>query len=218
MFRTVTFSLAMTALATGCATTVSDSDTATTDAASISTSDITEFDRALSTADALVEAGNTPTAIDRLTQLLGDPSLTDAQRAVLYFERGKLRMSESGFDVWGAIADFEKVVDDYPESVVVTETQDLLGLARGEATSLNFLLDQPESTRSQRFSALLRLGEHDDAIDLMLSSNLRPENRELVAMYQIGYLCDGEDQTGPSYSATEPDGTRRELRFCDFGK
>ena len=182
------------------------------------TDDVTEFDLALSTADQLVEAGNTPTAIDRLTQLLGDDSLSEKERATLYFERGTLRHSASGHDLWGAISDFETVVDEYPSSPFVAEASESLGLARGEATSLNFVLEQPETTRSDRFNALFRLGEHQDAIDLMLASNLRPDNDHLIAMYQIGYLCDGEDQTGPAYPATEPDGTRRELRFCDFGK
>jgi len=219
MIRALTFGSAMAVFAAACSTTPAPG---TEDASSVQVSvisdDITEFDRALSTADALVEAGNTPTAIDRLTQMLGDETLTDSQRATLYFERGKLRLSETGYDVWGGISDFETVIDTYGESSVAAESSELLNLARGEATSLNFALEQPETTRSQRFSALMRLGEHQDAIDLMLSSNLRPENSELIAMYQIGYLCDGEDQTGPAYDAIEPDGTSRELRFCDFGK
>ena len=37
-------------------------------------------------------------------------------------------------------------------------------------------------------------------------------------MYQIGYLCEGDELTGRSYDAVEPDGTNHALRFCDFGK
>ncbi|MEO0881442.1 MAG: hypothetical protein AAFY34_01805 [Pseudomonadota bacterium] len=219
MARTLLFSIALSALATACTTSpTANTEDVSSVRVSILSDDVSEFERALVTADQLVEAGNTPTAIDRLTQMLGSTDLTDAQRATLYFERGKLRQSADGYDVWGAITDYETLLDQYPSSPFTAEATEQIGLARGEATSLNGVLEQPETTRSQRFSALLRLGEHQDAIDLMLSSNLRPENEELIAMYQIGYLCDGEDQTGPAYDAIEPDGTTRELRFCDFGK
>ncbi|MEM6899309.1 MAG: hypothetical protein AAF583_06035 [Pseudomonadota bacterium] len=219
MSRAIILSIGLAAFVTACSTVPETTDDeASSVRVSIISDDITEFDRALSTADQLVEAGNTPTAIDRLTQLLGSEELTDSQRATLYFERAKLRESEGGFDVWGAISDYEAVLDRYADSPVSVEAADRIGIVRGEATSLNGILELPETTRSQRFSALLRLGEHQDAIDLMLSSNLRPENRELIGMYQIGYLCDSENQTGPSYDAIDADGTTRELRFCDFGK
>lgn len=219
MARSIILGLASIGLTAACTTAPSsDARDASSVQVSIIQEDVSEFDRALATAKDLVDAGNTPTAIDRLTQLLGSNDLTDDQRATIYIERARLRQSAEGFDLWGAIADYETVIDKYPGNNLVAEATDEIGIARGEATSLNGLLEQPESTRSQRFSALLRLGEHQDAIDLMLSSNLRPENRELIAMYQIGYLCDGEDQTGPSYDAVEADGTTRELRFCDFGK
>lgn len=217
MIQKLLAGIASVAFIAACATTPV-SEPAIEPEAPVLTDDITEFDRALTTADALVEAGNTPTAIDRLTQLLGDASLSDKERSTLYFERGKLRISEGGYDVFGAIGDFETVIDGYPTSILVPEATELLATTRGEATSLNFRLEQPETTRAERYAALFRLGEHQDAIDLMLSSNLKPGNEHLVAMYQIGYLCDGEDLTGPSYNATEPDGTRRLLRFCDFGK
>ena len=93
-----------------------------------------------------------------------------------------------------------------------------LDIANGEATSLLGVLERPETPRNARFGSHFRLGQHNEALDLMLSSNLKPDNDQLIAMYQIGYLCSGDDQTGPAYDAVEPDGTARELRFCDFGK
>ena len=99
-----------------------------------------------------------------------------------------------------------------------SNAQSVLDGARGKATSLNAILERPESTRTQRFDALFALGQHDDALELMLSTGLQPNNDQLVALYQIGHLCVGDEQTGPVYNASEPDGTERELRFCDFGK
>lgn len=177
-----------------------------------------EFERAMITVEGLEEAGNTPTAIDRLTQLLGDPSLNDNDKAAALLRRGELRVSDTGYATWGAIEDFEEILAVYPLSPAATEAQGQLDYARGKATSLNFLLEHSESTREDVFNALFELGDHDGAIDLMLNSGFTPSNDRLVAMYQIGYLCEDEELTGPAYDAVEPDGTARRLQFCDFGK
>jgi hypothetical protein len=175
-------------------------------------------DLAMDTVDSLVDAGNTQTAIDRLTQLLGDASLSDNDKASVIARRAELRASPLGYDLMVAIFDYGQLVDLYPESPAAIDAPSKLEIANGEATSLNFLLAQPETPRGQKFESYFRLGQHEEALDLMLSSGLKPNNKHLIAMYQIGYLCTGEDQTGPAYSAVEPDGTPRELRFCDFGK
>ena len=180
--------------------------------------DLSDYDQALQTVDELVAGGNTPTAINRMSQLLRSDTITDDERAAALLKRGQLRYSETGYDVWGAIKDFETVTESYPLSASAVEARGVLDIARGEATSLNGLLNRPETSRTQRFQSLLRLGQHDDALDLMLSSNLQPKNEELIAMFQIGYLCVGEDQTGPIYEAVEANGEPLELRFCDFGK
>lgn len=179
---------------------------------------LSAVDLAMGTVDELVVAGNTQTAIDRLTQLLGDARLTDNEKASVLARRGDLRSSAEGYDLMGAIADYGQVLETYPTSAAANGLQIKLDAANNEATSLNGLLNRPETARSQRFSSFFRLGQHNEALDLMLSSGLRPDNNSLIAMYQIGYLCSGDDQTGPSYNAVEPDGTPRELRFCDFGK
>lgn len=173
---------------------------------------------AMNTVDGLVEAGNTPAAIDRLSQLIGKTDLSDKDRAKAIFKRGKLRYSDDGFNVWGAIEDFEEVTSDYPGFEQYDEALSLLGTARGEATSLNFNLETGELSRNDRFSARFRLGEYVDAIDYMESVNLTPKNNELLAMYNIGYLCDAEGLTGRTFEATDKDGDLLQLRFCDLGK
>lgn len=173
---------------------------------------------AMGTVDTLVADGNTQTAIDRLTQLLGDETLAPDDTASVLLKRADLRASGQGYDLMGAISDYTQVLDNYSTSSAAGSARQKLDVANGEATSLNFLLAQPETSRSQRFESHFRLGQHNEALDLMLSSGLIPDNDDLIAMYQIGYLCSGETQTGPVYNALEPDGTPRELRFCDFGK
>ncbi len=180
--------------------------------------ELSEFERAMQTVDELVAAGNTQTAIDRTTQLLRSSEITDDERASALLTRGELQYSDDGYNVWGAIEDFMKVSDVYPDTQAAAEATAMLGIARAEATSLSALLSQPETSRTQKFQSLLRLGQHDEALDLMLSSNLKPKNEELIAMFQIGYLCVGDDQTGPVYNAVEANGAPLELRFCDFGK
>lgn len=181
-------------------------------------SNLSPYELAMQTVEELVTAGNTQTAIDRLTQLTGDPSLSREEMAEVLYRRGELRFGENGFDTMGAIEDFEEVLADYSDTEWATAASSMLDTARGKATSLNTLLSQPETTRMQKFNILMELGRHDDAIDLMLANDITPDNSQLLAMYQIGYLCEGDELTGRTYDVTEPDGTYHELRFCDFGK
>jgi len=176
------------------------------------------FDLAMDSVDVLVAAGNEQTAIDRLMQLIGEPDLTDQEKQVALLKLGTIRMSPRGYDVWQAITNFEEITSTYGEDALDGAAQAKLEEARGKATSLNFLINQPETTRLQKFEAMFALGDHQEAVDLMLENSLTPGNDYLIAMYQIGWLCEGEGFTGPIYSATEPDGTNRSLQFCDFGK
>ena len=207
-----------------CATNTSDEPLAPADAATPpAESQVTipgpmsEFERALDTAERLEAAGNEQTAIDRLTQLLGDPELTERQQADVLYRRAQLRYGE-GNDVFGAISDLDEMLaldPDHPQAVEASEMRDI---ARGEATSLNFLLETGDLSRTERFETLFRLGEHQKALDLMLASDLTPPNPYLIDLYQMGYLCEGAELTGPVYAATEPDGTPRSLQYCEFGK
>jgi len=178
----------------------------------------TSFELAMETVDELVNGKNEQAAISRLETLLGDPALSDLEKQQALFRLGSIKFDDRGYDVWGAIADFEELVETYGEDALDGTAQDMLNTARGKATSLNFAKDQAETTRTKKFELMFDLGDHQEAIDLMLATGLTPSNDYLVAMYQIGYLCDGEGFTGPAYSATEPDGTARSLQFCDFGK
>ena len=178
----------------------------------------TDFDLAMDSVDVLVAAKNEQAAIDRLMQLLGQPDLTDQEKQVALLKLGTIRMSSRGYDTWQAIANFEEIIDTYGADALDGVAQEKLEEARGKATSLNFIISQPETSRVQQFQAMFELGDHQEAVDLMLESNLNPGNDYLIAMYQIGWLCEGEGFTGPIYPATEPDGTGRRLQFCDFGK
>jgi hypothetical protein len=182
------------------------------------TETMSSYALAMATVEGLEEAGNTQTAIDRLTQLSGDPDLTREQLADTLLLRGQLRASQSGYDVMGAIEDFEEVVNTLDDTAAYAKAVPALETARGKADSLMTVLNQPETTRQQKFDILMQLGRHEDAIDLMIASDLTPDNETLIAMYQIGYLCEGDELTGRSYAAIEPDGTDHALRFCDFGK
>ncbi|KCZ51370.1 hypothetical protein HY29_05755 [Hyphomonas beringensis] len=208
--------LAASALAlAACSSAPSTTDSAATPTV---TQPVDEFALAMQTVNQLVDAGNTQTAIDRLTQLTGDPDLTREELADTLLRRGELRFSEQGYDLMGAISDFEEIINDLPDTEAVAAAVPMLDIARGKATSLNTLLAQPETTRQEKFNILMELGQHQEAMDLMIQSNLTPDNDTLVAMYQIGYLCEGDELTGREYDAIEPDGTQRTLRFCDFGK
>ncbi len=179
--------------------------------------EVTELDLGMATVDELIAAGNEQAAIDRLTQMLGNPDLSDAEKGTVLFERAKLRYGD-GNNVWGAISDAEELLALVPDHPKAADAQTLLDTARGEATSINFALEQGEFSSEERFEALFRLGNHQDAVDLMIDANLTPDNSYLVDLYQMGIMCEGDELSGRTYSATEPDGTSRSLQFCDFGK
>ena len=106
----------------------------------------------------------------------------------------------------------------YSDTEWYTAAVPMLDSARGKVTTLETQLAQPDTSKMQKFNFLMELGMHQDAIDLMIANDLLPSNEALIAMYDIGYLCEGDELTGRTYEAVELDGTTRELRFCDFGK
>jgi len=177
----------------------------------------TQFDLAMDTVSTLVAAGNEQHAIDRIAQVLGRVELDDSQRAGALFKMAELQLG-AGNNVFGAIDSLSELIEDYPDSEYVSKASEMRDTARGEATSLNALLLQGELPPTKQFETMFRLGQHQDAADLMLARNLKPDNAYILDMYQIGYLCDDDTLTGPKYNLSEPDGTERTVLFCDFGK
>ncbi|MEM9938013.1 MAG: hypothetical protein AAF768_04145 [Pseudomonadota bacterium] len=175
------------------------------------------FELAMGTVDQLVVAGNEPTAIDRLTQLLGVPDLTENEKAAALYRRGELRLG-AGNDVEGAMYDFNELVSTYGDNPLSDEAGLWLAEATLETKALKAAIASGELSPTEEFEALFRLGEHQDAADLMLARNLSRGPDYLVDMFQIGYLCDDPELTGPTYDLVEPDGTMRSVRFCEFGK
>lgn len=172
------------------------------------------YDLAMGTVSALERAGNEQTAIDRLTQLLGDPALTDAQKAEILYSRAMLR-SGSGNDLEGAIEDAEEIAASHPGSDVAADAAALLANAETERGAMVARLEESNLSPMARFELLFELGRHEEAGDIMMASALQPGNEYVLDMFQIGYLCNAEGQSGPTYSLVEPDGTQRQVRFCN---
>lgn len=177
-----------------------------------------QFELGMSTAQELQEAGNVPTAIQRLMQLVGDPELTPAQKSNVLYELGVLSMSPTGYDLPSAVSYFDEVIATYPGTEWARRAEGKLPEARAQVEALNGVLASPTSTHTEQFYALMKLGRHLDAMDMMTQYSIEPDNEVKLAMYQIGYLCDETGLTGQSYAVTDRDGTERKLRFCDFGK
>ncbi|MEL8054924.1 MAG: tetratricopeptide repeat protein [Pseudomonadota bacterium] len=175
------------------------------------------FDLAMKSVDELIEAGNEQAAILRLQQLVGMQDASDEEKAEALFKMAELR-GFGGNDVYGAIDALTELVETYPESDLVSDAEDMRDTLRGKATSLNFAANNVDLSPTERFNAMFELGEHTDASDMMLARNLTPDNGILLDMYQIGYLCEDETLTGPSYALSDVDGTERTLHFCEFGK
>ncbi|MEL6284923.1 MAG: hypothetical protein AAFR41_00895 [Pseudomonadota bacterium] len=183
-------------------------------AVEVATSDL---DLAMATVTELTSAGNEQAAIDRLTQMLGNPQLSDEDKGTVLFERAKLRFG-NGNNLSGTIADVEEMLAIAPEHPVALDAAGLLVMAQGEADSLNLALENGEFSSMEQFEALFRLGNHTEAVDLMIDADLTPENAYLVDLYQMNILCEDDELSGQSYAVTEPDGTVRSVQFCDFGK
>ena len=176
------------------------------------------YDLAMGTVETLTAEGNRQVAIDRLTQLLGDQSLTREEMADALLRRGELRLNSGGFDVLGAVEDFDEIATEYTDTSAYNFALPLLDTARNSASFLNQALASPETTNLEKFDMLMQLGAHREAMDIMQANNFTPENGTLLAMYQIGYLCDEDGLTGRTYNATDTDGTALNLHFCDLGK
>ncbi len=175
------------------------------------------FDLAMNTVDELVAAGNEQAAILRLEQLIGKQDASEDEKAAALYRMAELKMGD-GNQVWGAIEALDEFIETYPDHAKANAASELRDYARGEATSLNFKAEQGGLSPSEEFKVRFRLGEHQKAADIMLANALTPENDYLLDMYQMGYLCEDAELTGPSYPLVEPDGTDRVVRFCDFGK
>ncbi|MFN3313946.1 MAG: hypothetical protein ACK46Q_10810 [Hyphomonas sp.] len=176
------------------------------------------YELGLKSAGELVDSGNVPAAIRRLMQLVGDPDLTADQKAEVLFELGTLSKGPGGYDLPGSANYFDEIIQDYPGTAWARRASEQLTPVQIEIETLNAVTANPDATRTERFDALMKLGRHEDAIDVMTSHALQPGNEPLLAMYQIGYLCDEPGLTGQSYNVTDRDGTVRTVRFCEYGK
>ncbi|MEM1086934.1 MAG: tetratricopeptide repeat protein [Pseudomonadota bacterium] len=175
------------------------------------------YDLAMKSVDDLVEAGNEQAAILRLQQLIGMQDASDDEKADALFKMADLR-GFGGNDVYGAIDALNELIETYPASEFISDAKEMRDTLRGKATTLNFVANNADVNPTDRFNAMFELGEHTGATDMMLARDLKPDNSILLDMYQIGYLCEDETLTGPSYALTDADGTARELHFCEFGK
>ncbi len=209
--------LCLAAAMAACATPASDTADVDPLVEAASAENPTNYDLAMGTVASLVEAGNEQIAIDRLTQMLGDPGMNEAQMAETLFRRAELRYGR-GNDLTGAVEDLREIVNNHGATSVAGDARALLDDAETEYTMLSDMLKNGSISPMERFEILFRLGSHQEAADLMLAGALEPENSYLLDMYQIGYLCDGDELAGPVYQIAEPDGTTRSVQFCELGK
>lgn len=217
MLRPLLFAAASAVILAACAS-APEAPASSSASSAAAAAEVSPFNLAFQTADELVQAGNTPTAIQRLMQLVGDASLTDVQRSEVLYKLGTLSASPTGYDAEGAVRYFEEVLADYKKTPAAKQSAAALPGAQELVSEYLAISGSDTAMRSEQFLALFKLGRHQDAIDLMVANDIMPGNEELLAMYQIGYLCEDSNLTGRAYPVTDRDGTVRNVRFCDFGK
>lgn len=214
----ILFAIPLLAFATACASTSIETEPVIVDSPpAIDAVEPSPFDLAMDTVDKLVVAGNEQAAILRLEQLIGMQSASGDERAAALYRMAELKMG-AGNQVFGAITALDEFIGTYPNHALADPASELRDYARVEATSLNEKLEQGGLSPMEQFKARFRLGEHQEAADLMFENALTPHNDYILDMYQNGYLCEAAELTGPSYKLIEPDGTDHTVRFCDFGK
>ncbi len=217
MIRPVLLAAASAVILAACASAPEAPATSSASSGAV-TAEISPLSLAFRTADELVAAGNTPAAIQRLMQAVSDTRLTETQRSDILFRLGELSASPTGYDAEGAVAYLEEVLSGYTQTPAAKQAAAALPGARQLVLKHLAVAGADTATRSEQFLALFSLGRHEDAIDLMVANDITPGNEELLAMYQIGYLCEDSNLTGRAYQVTDRDGTVRSVRFCDFGK
>ncbi len=216
MLRSLLFAASSAAILAACSSTPEKPEPVAPATASAAVK--SSFDRAMGTVDELVSAGNTPVAIERLMQLAGDVSITDEERARTLVLLGDYSLAPGGYNAEGAVAYYREVLTGHPSSKAAVDAAKKLPGAEARVASYLSTLKSPDLTRTDEFNALFGLGRHQAAVDVMTAYNLTPDNESLLAMYQIGYLCEDPGLTGRAYDVIDRDGTKRKVRFCDLGK
>lgn len=221
----LSFFAAASALALAACSTTPDPATDSSPSSTSSTTDpgagkstLSGYELGLQTAEDLATKGNVPAAISRLMQLAGDTSLTEDQKAETLLRLGTLSLGDGGNNAQAAVNYFDEIVKKHPGTKAYTTAVPMLTQAKSKVSALQAVIASATSTRAQKFDALFALGSHDEAVDLMTQYNLAVGNEPLLAMYQIGYLCDDAALTGKVYTVTDRDGSSKALRFCDLGK
>jgi hypothetical protein len=115
---------------------------------------VSPFNLGLQTADELVAAGNTPTAIQRLMQLVGDTSLSPQQRSEVLRKLGQLSISPTGYDAEGAVDYFNEVLRDFATTAAAKQSAAALPAAEATVAVHLATLESVDSTRTDEFLAL----------------------------------------------------------------
>ena len=216
MLRPLLFAAASAVILAACAS--APETPATDSAAAAATATKSSFERALETVDQMGAAGETQIAISRLMQLVGETNLTDAEQAKALLLLGDYSLLPDGYNAEGGLGYYRELIASFPGSASAAEAKTKIPPAEEKVAAYLTTLASVDSTRTEEFSALFNLGRHQEAIDLMVANDLMPDNDVLLAMYQIGYLCEDSNLTGRAYDVTQSDGTVASVRFCDFGK
>lgn len=215
MLRSLLFAVASASVLAACSTTPETPESIAPPEATLVKS---TYDRAMSTVDELVRSGHTPVAIDRLMQLAGDTSISDEEKARTLVLLGDYSQSPTGYNAEGAVGYYKEALTDFPASKAAPDAAKNLPSAEAKVAGYLAILNSVNSTRTEQFNALFNLGRHQQAVDVMTANDLVPDNEVLLAMYQIGYLCQEPGLTGRAYDVTNRDGTTVTVRFCDLGK
>jgi len=171
-------------------------------------------DARLQEAIAAAEVADDAFATERnYTALLGRDGLTVDQQVRVLFTRAAIRGTTAA-DKVGAIADYGQILALAPEHELAALAQEHRIYAETQLRYIEERLAARTGSRGEYVRDLLETGRHDEAARFARDNGL--SGYSLVeALAKLGYLCEGDGYSAPSYRWGDQNTTWHTVYWCD---
>lgn len=153
--------------------------------------------------------------VRNISALMERQDLTDDQRLRALYRRAAIR-ANTGEDKLGAIADYGTLMATAPAGHELLERAEKnKAYAETQMGHINRRLAAgPEPDRAQYFNDLLTAGRHDEAAKFFRETGVKTIYG-VEKLAKLGYLCEGEGYSGPSYTWGYDNTPTFTVRWCD---
>lgn len=153
--------------------------------------------------------------VRNISALMERPDLTDDQRLRALYRRAVIKAS-TGEDRMGAIVDYTTFVAAAPAGHALLEhAEKNKAYAEAQMEHINRRLAVgPDPDRAQYFNDLLAAGRHDEAAKFFRETGVQTVYG-VEKLAKLGYLCEGDGYSGPSYKWGYDNTPTFIVRWCD---